>query len=191
MHWIAHNIHYSCPGASKFFHTPKMHAFPGKGTKMNPKQKQIAELSKYVDSFDLDKIEDSMEHSHVPYLVILSKAVAKWVEEKGAPPKVSCLAACSENLSCTPSLTPHTTLGWDTPPPTKSVVYTPAVTVASASLHPELGRANSLQGDNQSNEARPRRAGMMDLLQTLSLHTDVSRSHLLLKRYNTPCYVRF
>jgi len=38
------------------------------------------ELQAFVDSFDLDKL-DSYEHSHVPYVVLLAKAIRTWQQQ--------------------------------------------------------------------------------------------------------------
>ncbi|OMH78850.1 NEDD8-activating enzyme E1 regulatory subunit, partial [Zancudomyces culisetae] len=42
----------------------------------------FAELSEYVDSVDLSAL-DEMEHSHVPYLVLLIKFIAEWKSKNG------------------------------------------------------------------------------------------------------------
>ncbi|KAI9023556.1 NEDD8 activating enzyme E1 subunit 1 [Phycomyces nitens] len=40
------------------------------------------QLKKYANSFDLDKL-DQTDHAHVPFIVVILKAVEKWKEENG------------------------------------------------------------------------------------------------------------
>lgn len=44
------------------------------------------ELQKIVDSYDLEN-QEGIDHSHTPYVVILTQAIYKWKTEKGSIPK--------------------------------------------------------------------------------------------------------
>lgn len=55
---------------------------------VHPEQlKTFPELKAFIDGFgDLKDITDTMAHSHVPYVVILAKAMEAWIAEKGSAP---------------------------------------------------------------------------------------------------------
>lgn len=56
---------------------------------VHPEQlKHFDELKTFIDKFGkLDEIKDTMEHAHVPYVVILSKAMDAYREKNGGMPK--------------------------------------------------------------------------------------------------------
>lgn len=49
---------------------------------VHPEQlKHFPELKAFIDKYgNLDEIKDTLEHAHIPYVVIVSKAIDKWLE---------------------------------------------------------------------------------------------------------------
>lgn len=43
--------------------------------------KPFSELVQYCDSFDINNVKDSFEHAHIPYILILFKAITDWRTE--------------------------------------------------------------------------------------------------------------
>jgi len=67
-------LHYENDRYDLFVHPEQLGHFP--------------ELKAYIDGFgNLDEIKDGMDHAHIPYIVILSKAIDAWIAKEGSPPK--------------------------------------------------------------------------------------------------------